>query len=237
MPAIKVYLALFRVSNLPTVWSNVLTALLLCGETFSWTSALVLLISLSLIYCGGMALNDICDLEIDIQKRSSRPIPSGMITSALAKRVTVLLFISAFSILCALPHATAAATATCVLVGLIVLYDRYHKGNPLSVLLMAGCRFMVYMVSVVGMTGRVTIPVFLVALCQFSYIILLSGMARYENRLPRGFSFPLIPLLLAGICLVDGISAALFLRSPLWLAVGVGGFLMTLAGQKFVRGD
>jgi len=237
MPAMKAYVSLFRISNLPTVWSNVLAALLLCGEAFSWTSALALLMSLSLFYCAGMALNDILDAEIDSQQRAARPIPAGMITIVQAQRATVLLFVSAFSMLFTLPHAATAMCAAAVLVGLIVVYDRYHKGNPCSVFLMAGCRVMVYLVAAGGVTGRFQSSVLLVALCQFGYIVLLSGVARYENRLPRGFSFPLIPLLLAGICLVDGISLALILRSPLWLLVGVGGTLMTLAGQKFVRGD
>jgi 4-hydroxybenzoate polyprenyltransferase len=237
MSLFTAYLTLFRVSNLPTVWSNVLTALLLCGESFSWIMAIVLLMSLSLFYSGGMLLNDICDVEIDTLQRSTRPLAAGIIRLKVAKMVTALLFISAFGLLLFLPHALSAVSAAVVLAGLIVLYDRYHKGNPSSVLLMAGCRLMVYLVASSGVTGGVNQIVLIVALCQFGYIMLLSCVARYENRLPHAFSFPLIPLLLAGICLVDGLSLSLILRSPFWLVGGVGGLLITLAGQKYVRGD
>jgi len=53
-------------------------------------------------------------------------------------------------------------------------------------------------------------------------------------------SFPLglfgAGFLLAGISLLDGILLAV-LAGPAWLAAGVGGFLLTLAGQKYMRGD
>lgn len=237
MPSLKTYMTLFRVSNLPTVWSNVLAAILLCAASFSWADLFVLMLSMSLFYCGGMALNDICDAEIDLQQRPTRPIPGGKISKVQAKTATVALFILAFALLFALPYGVRAALASVVLAVLIVLYDLYHKGNPFSVLLMAGCRLMVYVVAAVGVAGNLNGAVLIVGLLQFGYIILLSVMARIENGRPHGFSYPVIPLMLAGICLVDGICLAVTLRSGFWLVAGVAGMLLTFAGQKYVRGD
>jgi 4-hydroxybenzoate polyprenyltransferase len=232
----KTYLTLLRVSNLPTVWSNVIAATLLCGASFSWGELLALLLSMSLFYSGGMAFNDLCDVANDRNNRPSRPIPAGKITVSAAETVTLLLFIAALALLLSLPHRLLAIAAGLLLALLIVIYDMYHKGNPLSVLLMAGCRFMVYITAAYGVAGKIDGPVIIIALLQFGYIVLVSLTARFENRLPSGFGFPVIPLMLSAICLVDGIFMA-FAISPLWLAGGICGMLLTLAGQKYVRGD
>src|SRR5262245_4430850 len=72
-----VYLQLGRVSNLPTVWTNVLAGTLLTGVPVDAGVLGVLLVSLSLFYVGGMYLNDAFDRHIDARERPERPIPSG----------------------------------------------------------------------------------------------------------------------------------------------------------------
>ena len=64
-------LRLGRISNLPTVWTNVLTGAVLAagvGEALSGKLPL-LLIALSLFYVGGMFLNDAFDAEFDAKNR------------------------------------------------------------------------------------------------------------------------------------------------------------------------
>ena len=56
MSSVKAYLDLCRVSNLPTVWTNVLAALLLAEGEFVWSHVTLLALSLSLLYSGGMCL-------------------------------------------------------------------------------------------------------------------------------------------------------------------------------------
>lgn len=63
-----------RVSNLPTVWSNVLAGAALAGAAGVSPPALVaLMIAISLFYVGGMWLNDAFDAEIDARERPERP--------------------------------------------------------------------------------------------------------------------------------------------------------------------
>ena len=67
------YLELCRASNLPTVWTNTLAAVLLArrGEPFSagaLGAALAVGAALSLFYLGGMALNDVLDVEESSEK-------------------------------------------------------------------------------------------------------------------------------------------------------------------------
>lgn len=235
MAALKSYIELCRISNLPTIWSNVLAAVILSGEPFSWSAFTALALSLSLFYSAGMALNDICDAGIDRIQRPVRPIPSGRITLRAAYLLTGGLLVAAFMLLLTFPHKSAVAGGF-VLLLLIILYDRYHKGHPASVLLMAACRAMVYVVSAYALAGMVSGIVLTAAMIQFGYIVCISVTARYENRRPTPFPFPVIPLMLAGICLVDGIFLAVVM-SPIWLAAGACGMLLTLFGQRFVRGD
>ncbi len=235
MTSLRTYIELCRVSNLPTVWSNVLAAVILSGEPFSLGAFFTLALSLSLFYSAGMALNDICDAGIDKVQRPTRPIPSGKITPVAAYLLTGGLFVTAFLLLLTFPHISSVVAGVVLLV-LIILYDAYHKGNPSSVLLMAACRAMVYVVSACAIVGMVSCTVLTVAMIQFGYIVCISVTARYENRRSTPFPFQVIPLMLAGICLVDGIFLAVVM-SPYWLSVGACGMLLTLFGQRFVRGD
>src|SRR5574339_414061 len=70
----SVYLRLGRVSNLPTVWTNVLAGVSVAREPLAF-----LALALSLFYIGGMYLNDAFDREIDARERPERPIPSGQV--------------------------------------------------------------------------------------------------------------------------------------------------------------
>jgi len=230
----KACLDLCRVSNLPTVWTNVLAACLLAAGRFSAGSYILLAASLSCFYLAGMALNDLCDQEHDRVNRPSRPIPSGRITARNARIVTMLLFATGFITLAFAPHATGMYAAL-LLLAAIIAYDRHHKKNPLSVLLMASCRFLVFFVAALALTGRLPTAALLAGSVQFIYVVIISLVARHENKRRDPFPFPVIPALLAGISLLDGIM--LVLAGPLWFFAGLGGFFLTGMGQRFVRGD
>lgn len=233
---LKAYLDLCRVSNLPTVWSNVLAACLLAGggRVEAGSAALVAL-SLSFFYLAGMALNDLCDREYDRVHRPSRPIPSGRIPAAGARRLTLYLFGAGFALLALAPHRSSLLAAL-LLVTAIVAYDRHHKQNPLSVLLMSSCRFLVFAVAALAVTGRLAPVLLWAGSLQFGYLVLLSLVARHENSRPRPFAFPVVPALIAGICLLDGLMLALVVNKS-WIWAGIGGFVLTVAGQRYVRGD
>src|SRR5712691_5360115 len=74
----RTYLRLGRVSNLPTVWTNVLAGVVLAGSALEPTTLIALLVVFSLFYVGGMFLNDAFDRHIDARERPERPIPSGL---------------------------------------------------------------------------------------------------------------------------------------------------------------
>ena len=233
--SLKAYLELCRVSNLPTVWTNVLAGVILSDSRFSWPTVLILALSLSLFYSGGMCLNDICDADIDRLKRPTRPIPSGRVSRRGAWLCMVLLFTSALTLLTAVPH-PRALLAGAVLLGIIIAYDVLHKARYLSILLMASCRFMVFVVSAVAVAGTVGLSAGLAGAVQFAYVLAISAVARHENSRKEPYSVPLVPLMIAGISILDGIIMAVVV-APSWFAAGIGGAVLTLAGQRSIRGD
>ena len=76
------YLLLGRISNLPTVWTNVLAGMLLAGAPLHPAGLALIAVSMSLIYTAGMWMNDACDAGADARARADRPIPSGDVTVA-----------------------------------------------------------------------------------------------------------------------------------------------------------
>ncbi|SNB44680.1 4-hydroxybenzoate polyprenyltransferase [Geobacter sp. DSM 9736] len=230
------YLQLCRVSNLPTVWVNVLAACLLSGGDLSWLKVSLLLTGISMAYCGGMAMNDCVDSAADTLHRPERPIPSGRITVTQGTVLYVILFFFAVVTFAAAGGIPAFAAGIFLLI-LIVLYNLVHNLSPLSVIPMAGCRFMIYVVSGLACSGTLSFPLLALATVQFGYILLLSLAARLEKggKVKRR-GMPLVPVMLAGIPVVDGIALA-FVVGPGWFTAGIAGGAATLAFQRKVRGD
>ena len=237
----KTLLAISRVSNLPTVWMNVLAAALLTGASGSPGAALapsvvlLLMVALSASYCGGMVLNDFCDREWDAREQPFRPIPAGRITAAAAIRLAVVLLGAGVSLLLFTPH-PSAVIAGLVLLAVIWAYDRWHKAAAWTVLLMAATRTLVYVVTAVAIAGTVPGLVWLAGIAQLVWTLLVTVVARHENQRGRRYSWPVIPWMIAGMALLDGAILAL-LVSTVWLPVGAAAMLLTRFGQRYVRGD
>ena len=236
MPSVKTLLTLCRVSNLPTVWMNVLTATVIVSAVVggSYTIGLVLL-ALSCFYAGGMALNDYCDRDWDMQRQPYRPIPSGRVTARQVLSIALGLFAAGFVCLFFAPD-DRAPLAGLVLLLLIALYDALHKKHWSTVFIMALTRLGVYAVTAVALVGEVPTLVWLAGGIQTLYTLLVTVVARWENSRSSDFGFPLIPWMLAGMGIVDGLFLAVLVH-PVWLLVGVAVTALTRMSQRYVRGD
>ena len=80
-PTLRTALRLGRVSNLPTVWTNVMAGLALNGGALTPQVIIPLGVATSLFYVAGMYLNDAFDWRWDAQHRPERPIPAGEISA------------------------------------------------------------------------------------------------------------------------------------------------------------
>jgi UbiA prenyltransferase family len=286
----QVALRLGRVSNLPTVWTNTLAGILLAGGQAFDARTLPLLVALSLFYTAGMYLNDAFDAGIDAIERPGRPIPAGLVSAEtvfaagfgmMALGVCVLLWIG---------YGARDGTGIGPVFGglglgaAIVLYNRRHKGNPLSPVLMGLCRLLVYVTAGLAVAVDLPAPLVIGALMLLCYLIGLTYVAKQEtlgevrNLWPLLFlaapviygfkiaagsgsgallllmfvAWTLVALwflrrrqpgdvpravisLIAGISLLDALLiAGAGANGVAWLAVG--GFLLTLALQRFIAG-
>ena len=173
----RALLLLGRVSNLPTVWSNCLAGWLLGGGG-EWPQFAVLCGGATLLYVGGMFLNDAFDAEFDAQHRRERPIPSGAIQVGTVWRLGVAMLIAGPALLTML-GLTTAVFAVC-LAGAILLYDWLHKLITFSPVLMALCRLLLYLTAASAAVTGVTGLAMWCALALAAYIVGLSYLARKE---------------------------------------------------------
>jgi 4-hydroxybenzoate polyprenyltransferase len=184
-PLLRTLLILGRVSNLPTVWSNCLAGWLLAGGG-AWSRFAVLGGGASLLYIGGMFLNDVCDVRFDTAHRQERPIPSGDISARAVWLLSAVLLLGGGVLLASLGQITALVTLGLVLC--IVAYDLVHKRTALAPLLMAGCRFLLYLVAGSAALGGISAKLLWCAGALAAYIVGLSFIARKEAGSGTGVS-------------------------------------------------
>src|SRR5882672_2462669 len=99
MMSVSTALKLGRVSNLPTVWTNVLVGIALVGGEATIGMVLWLGTAVSLLYVAGMYLNDAFDHRWDAQHRPERPIPAGEVSARVVFQVGFGLMAAALVIL------------------------------------------------------------------------------------------------------------------------------------------
>jgi 4-hydroxybenzoate polyprenyltransferase len=229
-PLWRAYLLLARVSNLPTVWTNVVAGTTIAGATFSWETVTASAAAVSLMYCGGMFLNDAFDRHSDLRQRPDRPIPAGEVSAARAFTIGFALLGAGVLVIAAAGPAQAVAWGL-ALSAAIVYYDWRHKADAFGPLVMGLCRGLVYCVAAASAAGVVSPAVLSMAAIMVGYVLLLTWVAKRAG--PR--AGVIVPLLLAGISLVDAGMVWTFGSAPLAL-VTAAGFVLTLLLQRVVPG-
>lgn len=236
-----VYLRLGRVSNLPTVWTNVMAGVVLAGGRPELRLLVLLWAALSCFYVGGMFLNDAFDREVDARERPERPIPSGRISVGEVYGVGYvllalgILLLAMESFLFGGRRSWAPAGAGAMLAVAIVLYDAWHKGNPLSPLLMAVCRMLVYVIAALAVTPRLGAQVVGAAVVLLAYLIGLTAVAKQENLKEPKNLWPL-PFLFAPFVYTakaatrSGAGAALYAGFLAWVLSAI--FLLAVKKPK-----
>ena len=184
---LRTLLTLGRTSNLPTVWSNMLSGAVLSGAVFGPAELAVLLVCGSAFYEGGMFLNDAFDADIDARERPTRPIPAGQVTRATVLALGfgllglgILLLGVAPSLRLTRPGfaATLAGVGTCAAV---LVYNRWHKGHAWSPIVMGACRAGLYATAALAVSGELGPVVLIGAGALWLYIVGLTHIARFET--------------------------------------------------------
>ncbi|MEO1235254.1 MAG: UbiA family prenyltransferase [Planctomycetota bacterium] len=185
MSRARAWLELGRISNLPTVWSNVVHGLSAAvfvsvvlpleevyglapgaGPTITGRhlgqmldQGFVLLVGMSLLYVGGMVLNDVCDAAVDAVERPGRPIPSGRVSKRSALFAASAMLTAGWG--ATLVYAPVVSVWAGVLVAAVVGYNvtRRWPGGRFGVaagfVLMPACRGLVVWIAASAVTAGV----------------------------------------------------------------------------------
>lgn len=198
-PSFHTLLRLGRISNIPTVWTNVIAGAVISGGTFRVADVVLIGVAMSAFYVGGMYLNDYFDREIDARERPSRPISAGDITAGAVS--TIGFGLLGMGVLLVAPFGLPAVAWGVLLAGAIVLYDIWHKGNTFSPVIMGLCRALVYLGAGAAMSGGISGALIVGAFALACHVVGLTYAAKQENLNQIGRLWPLailaVPMLIA----------------------------------------
>ncbi len=221
------WLELARLSNLPTVLTNILVGIAaaatspeMLGERFAWRAVLPLLLALALLYAGGMILNDVTDAHIDARERPRRPIPSGRVRSNQALLVSIGCLLGGTFLLILTGVEPPLALA---LPAAIIAYDLTHDRFAASTLFMGACRGLVYLVAAAAVAGEIPSVAWLLGGLLATYTTVVTLLSQKEVGAPgvgrRVLS--LVPPLLAlpALIVINGHERETFTLSVAGLAM------------------
>jgi 4-hydroxybenzoate polyprenyltransferase len=231
-PRWRAYLLLSRVSNLPTVWSNVLAGTVVASGVAPWSTVVRLAAGVSLLYTAGMFLNDAFDRHSDAIERPDRSIPAGDVRASTVFVSGFALLVSGEVMIALQPRFLEPLAWGMILATAIVYYDYRHKRSALGPLVMGLCRGLVYCVAAAATARMVSPPVVLAALGLTLYVVGLTVVAKRLG--PRAGI--VIPLLIAGISLFDAGVIALSGGGGGLAVLAAVGFPLTLLLQRIVPG-
>ena len=178
-PRFTLLLKIGRVSNLPTVWTNVLAGACLAGLHTDLPQLLWVMLAITLFYTGGMYLNDAFDADIDARERPSRPIPSGQISAKAVSAMGCAMLMAGIYIVA--PYGMLAVQAGVALSLAILLYNAWHKGNVWSPVIMGSCRAFVYLLAACTFAPDTPQALWWGMLAVFTHIAGLTYAAKQES--------------------------------------------------------
>jgi 4-hydroxybenzoate polyprenyltransferase len=232
IPAPSTLLRLGRISNLPTVWTNVIAGSVIAGGATPNQLALTMT-AMTAFYVGGMYLNDFFDRAVDARERPGRPIDAGEIQPGSVCAIGLGLLAAGVMLMVAL--GLAATLCGALLAGTIVLYDVWHKKNALSPVIMGLCRALVYIGAAVAATGSVSAAIGIGAFALACHVAGLSYAAKQESLNRIGNLWPLLMLAVPVLVALPAAGGWL-VAAGLMLLVAADTFAVRLLVRKGVEG-
>jgi 4-hydroxybenzoate polyprenyltransferase len=231
-PRWRAYLLLSRVSNLPTVWSNVLAGGVLADTAVHWPVFARVALGISMLYTSGMFLNDAFDYKSDAVSRPDRPLPAGDVPVLAAFVVGFVLMVVGELIVASQGDPTGPGLWGFALSVAIVYYNVRHKRDALGPLVMGICRGLVYCIAASAIAPALRPAVFVAAVVMTLYVLSLTFVAKRLG--PQ--AGVVIPLLIAGISVVDAVVIGVAGGGVGLMLAAVAAGVITLALQRVVPG-
>jgi len=225
MPSLSTLLRLGRISNVPTVWTNVLAGSVIAGGEQHPNEIALIVTAMTAFYVGGMYLNDFFDRVIDARDRPGRPIDAGEIRANSVLLIGCGLLATGIALMT--PFGPSAVLCGILLAGVIVLYDIWHKGNALSPIVMGSCRALVYVGTGVAATGSISSATTIGAVALAFHVAGITYAAKQESLDRVGNLWPLVLLAMP-------LFAALPVLFSGWIIIAA--FILLLAADAFAVG-
>lgn len=222
------WLVLSRLSNLPTIWTNVLAGAVAAGGVVDSRVAWAILAA-SLLYTGGMVLNDLWDMDHDRVHRPTRPLVSGQVSPRAAALVLFAMILAGKQLATGVDP--AARWWVIALVVAILYYDIRHKRDPFAPVVMGLCRGLVYAVAAAMATGHVPQVVLIAGAVMAAYVAAFTYAARYIPAFR-----PWVSWAIAGISALDA-TVLVIAGAPELAALAMAAVPLTLAFQRVIPGD
>lgn len=128
-PALRTWLQLFRAPNLFTVPGDPLAGFLL-ATAGRIDARLLFAIGASLcLYCHGLLINDLADLDEDRRDRPNRPLPSGAARVGTVTGIAIILALLAL-LFCSIINLDSIVVGLALLLSVLV-YNRWTKKIPI----------------------------------------------------------------------------------------------------------
>lgn len=241
MNRMRTYAQLVRLPNVFTALADIclggiaVAAFATEIDFWYWRSFGCLLVASACLYSAGMVWNDYFDIEQDRKERPFRPLPSGRVTPAAARRLGMYLLLIglAFAWVSGIRPAYARASLAPALIALflsaaILLYDAWLKRTWAGPVGMGACRFFNVLL---GLTAGGPLDKgweFHLAVVVGLYVVGVTWFARTEARISRKSSLRAA----AAVMLLALISA---LPLPTWFPPGTSSplFPYLLVGLGF----
>jgi 4-hydroxybenzoate polyprenyltransferase len=211
-PNTQTLLKLGRVSNLPTVWTNVIAGATIADAAAKPVDVAIIALAMTAFYVGGMYLNDFFDREIDARERPGRPIHAGEIGAGTVSAIGFALL--AIGVVLLAPFGLSTTIWGLALAATIVVYDAWHKGNVIAPVIMGLCRALVYLATGAAVAGQTGSALMTGAIALAAHVIGLTYAARQENLNQIGRLWPLAILAGPVVLALSGISNG-------WIVVAV----------------
>ncbi len=213
----RAYLQLMRLPNVFTAMADIALGFLFTHERLAPLSQFALLLAASsLLYLGGMVLNDFFDQEQDARERPFRPIPSGRVSPATARRLGLGMLVLGTLLgwtVSAVSGDMRSGTVATLLAAAVLAYDGWLKKTLAGPVVMGACRTLNVLLGMSLADGPWHAVHWVVALGIGLYIVGVTVFARSEAR-ESGKTQLLLGtfLLAAGIALVASL--------PEWVSGG-----------------
>ena len=191
MRTLRAYLELVRLPNAFTAAADALAGYWLARGMLVGDGRLAALIVASVcLYCGGIVLNDLRDVEIDRRERPARPLPSGRVSLAASRLLILILFgigLSGAVVggslrpgITEIGPSNSGLLAAIALIGAILTYNMLLKDTLLGPPTMGLCRALNLALPLAAMRVNLTNAQAAALLAMFAYVTAFTYFGRDE---------------------------------------------------------